>query len=156
MQTTEQAAKKKSVVTEFATFAVGIGMLLAVAAYYTLTGIRRAPDLYGIRRSLAIGVPLAVLAGLNLGAGIALFATRKRWAVIFCMTAGILLSATYFFFEVTVIGFLKGKFVSAAIYAVAVLMLARGPKAIEEICELENAVARDDAGPDSAAASAKE
>jgi hypothetical protein len=145
MQTTEQAAKKKSIVTEFAAFAVGIGVLLAVLAYYTLGGLRRAPDLYGIRRHLAIGVPLAILAALNLSAGVALFATRRPWAVIFCMTAGILLSATYFIFEVTVIGFLQGKFLSAAIYAVAVLMVARGPKAIDEIGALDRVEPGDDA-----------
>lgn len=155
MDSSQPPAKRKSIVTEFAAFAVGIGLLLAALAYYTLTGLKRAPDLYGVKRGLALGVPFGVLAALNLGAGIALYATRRPWAVVACMAAGIAVSVVYLVFELAVMGFLEGRLISVAMYAVPFLMASRGPKALEEIRALDRAGARKEPGAETSTDSAE-
>lgn len=125
--------KPKDPVKEIAIFAIGIGILLGIAAYFTLTGLKRAPDLCGIKRSMAIGIPLAVIAISNAVSGILLLKSRSSWAIALCILSAVLLGGSFFIFELLTVGILGCKLISVIIYAIPLILVLRGSKAIKSL-----------------------
>jgi len=132
------AKKNNNPVKEITVFMIGIGVLLGVGAYFTLNGFRAAPDLWGFKRNVAIGVPLAVISFTFLFSGVSLQVTKAKWAVICSILSSFIATAFYFLFEISTIGFLRANLVSIIAYALPVLLIIRGKKAMSCIDEIDN------------------
>ena len=63
---------------EVTVFSIVFGLLAGFGACAALTGLKNSPDLWGVRRSTAIGIPLLVIALLFLFSGTALLLTKKK------------------------------------------------------------------------------
>lgn len=133
--------RPKSVATEVGVFAVFMALVLAVPAYQTLTGLQRAPALLGLPRSAVIGVPLALIAASFALSGLALLVSRSQVAVIACMATAAGLGVAFVVFGlITVPGMLTTP-IAFAVYAIPVLVVIRGRKAIAELDSQERSPA---------------
>lgn len=126
-------AKEKNPVNEIAIFSVGFGVLIGIGAFFALTKLGRSPELWGFRRCIAIGVPLAIISGSHLFSGVMIFLTRSRWAIAAAILSGFTMAGFYFAFEVSTIGFLKARLMSVLVYALPVLLIVRSTVAISHM-----------------------
>lgn len=138
-------AKEKNPIREVAVFATGIGVIAAVAAYFALTRMDTAPNLCGMKRGTAIGVPLAIIAAFHVFSGIALLTTKAKWAVVCSIISAFITAGFYFLFEITTIGFFQARLVSLLAYALPVLLIVRGRQAFSYI---DQSALQKNAGPD--------
>lgn len=126
--------KPKSVVKEVAVFSIGMGLMLAAAAYFAFTGLESgAPPLWGMPRNMAIGIPVALLAAANLGSGIMLIATRNSTAVTLSVFSGCAISVFYFIFMMSATGTVGINLLTFIMVALPLLMLSRGKSATGEL-----------------------
>ena len=110
-------------------FLIGLGVLLAIAAYIAFSVLNDVPrPLWGVARHLAIGVPLAILAALHLISGVLLATLRNR---VFCVIGAIsatLLAIFYFVFMFSATGTLPINFLAIVVLAIPILVWARSKK----------------------------
>ena len=126
--------KPKSVVKEVAVFSIGMGVLLAAAAYFAFTGLdASAPPLWGMQRNLAIGLPVALLAVANIGSGIMLIVQRNSGAVTLSVFSGCAISLFYFYFMMSTTGTVGINLITFIMLALPLLLLSRGKMATDEI-----------------------
>ena len=125
--------KEKNPVREVFVFGIGFGILAGIAAYFILMGLKNAPNLWGFKRNIAIGIPLLIISIAFLFSGITLLAKRTTWAVICCMLSTLLATGFYFIFEISTIGFFQARLVSLIAYALPFIMLSRSKAAISYI-----------------------
>ncbi len=124
------AAPKMSPVTEIAVFAICFGLLMLVAAYLFLTMRGRLPDLWGFKRQYALGVPVLFLGVGFLASGASLLATKGERHVVICMILGILTTLLYSAWMISALGTIPVTLVSLVVYALPVLLIVRGRKAM--------------------------
>ena len=104
--------KEKNPIREVSVFGIGFGLLMGYVAYSAFTGIKDAPDLWGMKRSIAIGSPAAIISVAFLFSGISLIVTKAKWAVISSILSAFIAAGLYFLFEVSTMGLLQGKLIS--------------------------------------------
>ncbi len=126
-------AKEKNPVNEVAIFCIGFGALIGIGAFFTLIKLGNYAELWGMRRCIALGAPLAVISACHLFAGIMLILTKSKWAIVLAILSAFLMAAFYFMFEISTIGFLKAKLMSVLAYALPILLIIRGKAAISHI-----------------------
>ena len=137
--------KKRSVITEVGIFAVFIGLVCAIDAAFTLNGLRGAPDLLGVPRFVALGVPPLGLSLSFLAAGVATLVTRRAGAVKACMWTGVALGVLFILFILFVL--IAGSValfvtpVGLVILAIPVALFVRSHEALAE-CSANRPVAR--------------
>lgn len=129
-------AKEKNPVNEVAIFCIGFGVLIGIGAFFTLTKLGNSPELWGLQRCIALGVPLAIISVCHLCSGIILIITKSKWAIIAAILSAFLMAVFYFMFEINTIGFLKAKLISVLAYALPILLIIRGKVAISYINSL--------------------
>lgn len=128
-----QEKKERSLITEVGVFGTGMGIMLGVAAYFLLTGLKGAQPVGGISRAVFFGVPVALLAVANLATGIMTLKTRSSGAIGGAIASGIAVAATYLVFEILFLGYpFAGRLLSLVIYLVPVMLVIRGFKALDE------------------------
>jgi hypothetical protein len=111
---------------ELCIFFVGIGVLLAMAAYFSLANLGdNAPPLWGLSRWLAIGVPVAILAVAHLAAGGLLGMTGSRAFCIFGAVSSTALAVFYFVFMFSATGTVPISVISLVIVAIPVVVWSR-------------------------------
>jgi hypothetical protein len=121
--------------TTVAIFGLIFGALCAYGGYSSLNGLQGAPELWGFKRSLALGVPLAVLGGLHLVGAVLQLILRKSWTIYFCMFNAALLLLFNFAFEASTIGPFGARLVSVLAYGLPVFMIMQGKKALDDLQE---------------------
>jgi hypothetical protein len=121
--------------TTVAIFGLIFGALCAYGGYSSLNGLQGAPELWGFKRSLALGVPLAVLGGLHLVGALLQLLLRKPWTIYFCMFNAVLLLLFYIAFEASTIGPFGARLVSVLAYGLPVFMILQGKKALNDLQE---------------------
>jgi hypothetical protein len=127
---------QRSPVTEVAVFGVGMGLIVGAGALLALTSLKSSPDLWGTRRGIAIGVPLAIISACHFFSGVALITTKAKWAVACSIITAFITTGFYFIFEISTIGFFQAKLVSVVAYGLPVLLIIRGRKALTYIGEI--------------------
>ena len=123
--------KKMNIVTEVSVFAIVFGGIMALLAYFALTGMKNAPDLVGVKRNIALGTPLATLAVIFFLSGILLITTRAKAAAVFVLLGGLMFGALYFIFEVSTIGFFGANLMSIVAYGIPVTIIVRAWNAMQ-------------------------
>lgn len=68
---------KMSVVKEMGNFCLFMAAVICAAAYFVLTGLKNAPEMLGIPRAMALGIPLVLVALLFVASGILVLAKRS-------------------------------------------------------------------------------
>lgn len=126
----------RSVVTELGIFGIGMGLMLGGAAYLTFTQLSPgAPELWGMQRHLAIGLPVSALAVGNLASGVMLLITRKRGFIGACTLAGCAITVFYFFFMVSATGSVGINVLTIVMLVLPLVMLSRASAASKELEE---------------------
>jgi hypothetical protein len=74
--------KDKNPVEEIAIFGVGFGIIIGIGAFFALTKLGNSPELWGLKRNVALGVPLAIISISHLFSGISIFLTKTKWAIM--------------------------------------------------------------------------
>jgi hypothetical protein len=111
---------------ELCIFLIGLGVILAVPAYFILTGISEtAPRLWDLPRHLAVGVPVAVVAGWLVLSGVLLAILRGSFFAILGALATVALALFYFFFMVSATGRMPFNLISILIGVVPILVGSR-------------------------------
>jgi hypothetical protein len=143
---------KTNPVSEIAVFGIAFGLILGAGAYFTLTGLEGAPDLWEMKRSMLLGAPLAVIAVLHVLSGVALLSTKAKWAVVCAIVSAFVTADFYFLLEVSTTGFFSGldiptliigttvassaaasfvaKLTSLVVYALPLLLIVHGRKVL--------------------------
>ncbi len=120
---TETHAK---VLKELCIFFTFLGVLLAIPAYFTLSGISgNPPPLWGIPRHLAIGVPTAILSALHLVSGALLAIFRGRLFGIVGGIASTLITVFFFFFMFSATGTIPINLISMVVVAIPIVVWSR-------------------------------
>lgn len=134
-------AKKKCPINEMAAFGIGFGVILAILAYFALTGIEKsAPDLFGVQRNLGFGIPLLVLSAGFLVSGIWLKVAKSKAAVVMMVATGGLLLLGDLAIEVGLFGTLFAfRLVSIIIYALPIILAFKAGGVFKRIEEQERA-----------------
>ncbi|HOX05523.1 MAG TPA: hypothetical protein PK280_03895 [Planctomycetota bacterium] len=137
MASEPSGTKTRSVITEVGVFAVFMGVFLGIGSYLTLTGLQSAPPVAGVARSIVFGVPMALMAAVNLACGIFVLVARSKAAIVSCIVAGGAVAVFYLAFEILFMGYpFAGRLISVVAYAIPVMLVIRGFKAMAE-CEAE-------------------
>lgn len=124
----------KSAVTEVGIFAIGIGVIVSLAAIAATNGIDAgAPPIFGMPRRMGIGLPIAGSALLNIAAGVMLLKLRSQLAVAACMVAAISVAVVYFAIMIGSGVGVSINVMTLLFVAIPVMVLVRGGKALEEI-----------------------
>jgi len=111
---------------ELCIFFIFLGVLLAIPAYLTLSGISGTPPLlWGVPRHLAIGVPTAILSALHLLAGILLAIVRSRLFAIVGGVASTLITVFYFVFMFSATGTIPINLISIVVVAIPIVVWSR-------------------------------
>lgn len=119
----ESPAKLKR---ELVIFLVAIGLLLAVSAWFAYTRLQgNMYPLWDHPRHLAIGVPVAVLAGLHLVAGLLLGLSGNKLFAVLGVVAGALLAVFYFVFMVSTSGKFPVNLISGVMIATPLVLGSR-------------------------------
>ena len=119
---------------EIVIFSIGLGLLLGYLGYSTIHNLSSsAPELLGMPRKLALGIPIIACAFLHSVAGLFLLITRSAPAVVTCVIASFLTAGFYLVFELCLIGLFQGKLISFVVYAIPCVTLMRGIKALDFI-----------------------
>jgi len=128
-------AREKNPVKEIAIFAIGIGLLTGVGGTFILSskGMSNAPELLGIKRNLAIGLPLIIIAITHLFSGISVLVKRKKWTIHCCRASTVLLAILYFIFEVSTVGFFSTVVFAILIYGAPIAVYLKSIAALEEM-----------------------
>lgn len=124
--TTEARAK---LLKELCIFFIFLGLLLAVPAYFALTGISgNPPPLLGVPRYLVIGVPLAILSLLHLASGVLLAIFRSRLFGITGAIASTLITVFFFAFMFLATGAIPINLMSIVVFAIPIVVWSRARK----------------------------
>jgi hypothetical protein len=112
---------------ELSIFFIGLGVLLAIAAYFMLASSAgpTPPPLWGLPRRLAIGVPVAVFAGLHVLCGALLAATGLRPFCLGGAIASTLTTAFYFFFMISATGTVGLNLMTIIAVAIPIMVWSR-------------------------------
>lgn len=125
--------KEKSVITEVGIFSIGIGVLLGIAAFFTITGVRdNAPYFFGMQRKYGIGVPIAVVAVLNFASGVIVLATRSKLAIVLSIVCAVLVALVYFAIMILSGAGIGINLITIVVCLVPILVISRGKIAIKE------------------------
>ncbi len=125
--------KEGNPVKEVAIFGIGFGLILGMGAYGILVGLKNTPDIWGMKRNIALGIPLVIISAIHLFSGISLIVTKAKWGVICSIISAFITSALYLGFEISTMGFFRGKLISLIIYSLPILLIIRGRKAFSYI-----------------------
>jgi hypothetical protein len=127
------AVKERSLISEVGTFGTGLGVMLAVAAYFLLTGLKGTPPVAGLARSMVLGLPVAVLAAGNIVTGIWTLTSRSSAAIGGVIVCGAAVATAYLAFEIVFMGYpFAGRLLSVVVYLIPVMLIVRGFKALDE------------------------
>ena len=125
----DSTGAKTKLHNELSVFFIVLGLLLAVLAYFSLSGISDTlPPLWGFPRHLAIGVPIAILSGLHLASGAFLVILRSRF---FCVTGAIastFITVFYCIFMFSATGTIPINLMSIVIALIPILVWSRVKK----------------------------
>lgn len=111
-------------------FFIAIGLLLAVAAYFSLSPVG-APPLWGFPRHLALGVPIAATSALHIICGGVFAVNGSRMSCIGGALASTFLAAFYFFFILSA-GILPIDVMGLIVVSIPVLVWSRAGKYLAE------------------------
>ena len=114
---------------ELCVFFIALSVLLAIAAYFSLTGINSsAPPLWGVSRHLAIGFPLALLSAMHLLSGALLAVSGRRFFGLAGAVASTLTTVFFFAFMFSATGTVPINLISIVLFALPILVWSRTGK----------------------------
>lgn len=126
------ATKQKSIVQEVGVFSIFMSVVTGVGAYFTLTGLNGAANLLSLPRGIVLGVPLLIIAATFATSGILVLATRKPRFIRLTVGVGVVLGLAFLAFGAVNPAILLTP-VAFVVYAVPVLLVIRGRKALHEL-----------------------
>jgi hypothetical protein len=116
---------------ELCIFFIALGVLLAISAYFVLSGISGNPvPLWGFPRHLAIGVPIAILSVLHLLSGVLL---AMLGSPLFSILGGIsstLITVFFFAFMFSATGTIPINLISIVVATIPLVVWSRVGKFI--------------------------
>lgn len=126
--------KVGSVGTEVGVLSIAMGILLAIAAGLVISLLAEdAPPFLGFTRRYGLGIPIAVVAGLNLGAGVLLLLRRSEICVAACMGAVCAITLVYLAIMILSGAGVGINYITGLMILIPVLVVVRGRKAMDEI-----------------------
>jgi hypothetical protein len=125
--------KEKNPIKELSVFGIGFGIMLAIMAYINFTTNDSPYNLWGMKRSFAIGLPLTILSIFHFSSGLYLLLSKLKIAALLCVYSSIFSGMAYFLFEISTIGFFSATFVSFLVYSIPILHFIKIGKVLEAI-----------------------
>ena len=120
-------------VREVIIFSIGFGVFLGVGAFFLMLYHDRQATFAGISRGLIVGLPLMLIAMAFVGAGIALWVTRRSWPVYSVITTSWLTGALYVVVMVVFTGKLGLSLITAGFVLGPLLVWHRGLLAVQQL-----------------------
>ncbi len=123
---------------ELCIFFIGLGVLLAIPAYFALSGISgNPPPLWGLPRHLAIGVPVAILSALHLFSGTLLAVLDRRLFGVAGAISSTLITIFYAVFMYAATGDIPTNLISIVIAAIPFVVWSRVSKFLSTTSSLK-------------------
>jgi hypothetical protein len=125
----DPAESRDKLCKELCIFFAGLGLLLAIAAWFMLMDADgNRPPLWGFPRHLAIGVPLAIVAALHLLSGALLALSRAAMFALGGAIVSTLFAVFYFVFMISATGTPPINLISLVVIAIPILVWGRTGK----------------------------